>query len=100
MLMAFAVGSASAFTPTPMNCPKGGMCPAGQCAKDGGPRACNVDNCSAANCRSSKGQLAQPRKQTCSYMRCIDRCYQLGGGVKKGRASLGCAGVCSKKGCT
>src|SRR6266516_3204562 len=32
-------------------CPNAGRCPAGMCAKNGAPMACDTKNCSAANCR-------------------------------------------------
>jgi hypothetical protein len=36
----------------PRYCPNGGYCPTGTCAQFNGVRyACNVKNCSAANCR-------------------------------------------------
>jgi hypothetical protein len=42
---------------------KSGYCPAGTCAKDGGLRAINLANCSAANCRHSGSSGAAKSKK-------------------------------------
>ena len=44
-------------------CPDGGVCPAGTCNINGGPRACDVKNCKASNCRGqSTPGLVRPNE--------------------------------------
>ena len=58
-------------------CPKGGRCPAGTCAQDGGILACNVANCSAKNCAGKGTSNTGSRAQCCSawYGRCVSQGY-------------------------
>jgi hypothetical protein len=69
----FALGS----TPTMaqgQNCPRSGMCPAGQCAKDGGRLACDTANCSASNCRGDRSGRSGPatsKAQFCSVWHAV-----------------------------
>jgi hypothetical protein len=58
VLMVCVTSAAHAGVPlgqrTNVACPNGGVCPAGTCAKNGGPRACNVRACSKKNCGKNR----------------------------------------------
>jgi len=62
-----------------------GRCPIGTCAKNGGPNAADVNNCSASNCKmpqgsqnsgGSKCRAGNPEFK--DYVRCLDYNRKLG----------------------